>query len=169
MLTPALGYLYLLELPMQRGCRTGKGREEPDFRDQHPSSTVPPDLQSFNPTKGSTVFPALCQRDRTVHAQGTGSPRGCKEGTRLCVPSPFPALQCALAALLELLCLLSYLIALLVTSGNEQKIVIAAVSDDVNTSSISPHRLAKSVPGRAVIYGDPQPRSPRSRLPVLRV
>lgn len=38
--------------------------------------------------------------------------------------------------------------------------VIAAVSDDVNTRSSSPCRLAKPVPGRGVIYGDPQPAPP---------
>lgn len=37
---------------------------------------------------------------------------------------------------------------------------MAAVSDDVNTRSSSPRRLAKPVPGRAVIYGDPQPTPP---------
>lgn len=86
---------------------------------------------------GSSIQAALCQQGSTpgTPCQCPHVPTGCRGHPAARAPSP--ALQRAPAALLQLLCLLSYLIALLVTPGNEQEMVRAAVWDDVNTNSPS--------------------------------
>lgn len=96
-------------------------------------------------------IPRPCIRDSTQHLPLQGLL--CPPAEQLDPPPPSPR---GFAVLREPLCLLSYLIALLLTPGNEQKMVIAALSDDVNTRCRAP--FAKPLPGRALIYGTPPTR-----------
>lgn len=95
------------------------------------------------------------------HVPALGTARSISPCRAFCAPRPSsstppPPSPRGFAVLREPLCLLSYLIALLLTPGNEQKMVIAALSDDVNTRCRAP--FAKPFPGRALIYGTPPTR-----------